>query len=112
MKEINQENNPYAPPSASDEVTSASLANPEIDPIEDMLRRAYYGCTYGTAFLPGIVYWISVSLLLEAYFKREEFSPKHESLFRKTSIICMIQFIPMVALVTYAVGAIAFSVLF
>ena len=81
-----QSENPYAPPVSPADPPVAELA--ETDEIQDMLERAFFAATYGTFFLPGVAYLISIFLLIKACTRRKEFSPTHQRLFETTSMIC------------------------
>ena len=88
--------NPYAPPlsRAKPPVTEPA----ERDELQDMLERAFFGATYGTVFLPGVAYLISLYVLMTARKRRTEFSPVHEKLYSTTATICWILLFPMSAM--------------
>lgn len=106
MVSSDQSNNPYAPPLASTEPSTDGRK--DADELEDILMRALYGVTYGTVFLTGIAYWISVFLIIKVSFIRDEFAPHHKRLFNITLALCLILFLPMASLAVYAINALVF----
>ena len=97
MDKFSQANNPYAAPLSGVEPEDSE---PD-DELLDMIKRAYYGATYGTLFFPELAYFISICLLIAASGRRDEFSPRHSRLFQTTLIICVILFFPMAGLILF-----------
>ena len=105
MAEVDQSNNPYAPPVSTVEVVPVA-DEAESDELQDDLTRAFYAVTYGTVFLPGLAYCVALFLLAKTYLRRSEFSPQHHRNFTITAVICL-----MLSPLALAVllGAIVFS---
>ena len=104
MAEVDQSNNPYAPPVSTVEVVPVA-DEAESDELQDDLNRAFYAVTYGTVFLPGLAYCIALFLLVKTYIRRAEFSPQQHRSFTITAVICLM----LSPLVLVLLGAIVFS---